>query len=1388
MQKKKKKKNTLISEQNTKNKKRIIPSSRRSNLRRKCSSASEHGDNEIVSQQTEKKRHPQEENQEVQQKEQQKLKIIDELHCIEQKITYTSIWKEEEQHGKDTESSSKWKSLVEPQKIKSSEKRKRAENFVLQKTSVKPTLHVSLYEIEDKVTSDVKDPKDEIESASNKSHQQENDEDPSPYLSEPWICSCMTVTSTDDYIAFGDTKGNVHLYSVLPSLTLIACHSISMDELEIESLHFFSEKDELCLAISTRVFVKTWSCQTFSTKYELSTLPSIPQLTKAKFPTLIRGPARQFSYQNHQLLISFQFINITSRKSQSTLSKADTSTTSNDKEIEMGPLLCWNWNGEQKLFDIQPTVDDTKEETLITRSISEWDQNNEHMIVMVWGVDSLLLYDNKEKKILKQIQTSTEIEYLSHSNKFTIVATRAGGGIHIYETHELKHISTYGQGITLHGHPLSFQQASFIQNKLIGVPHAMKEPIEMKNTLFIWNNNSNSFWETMNGPLSKYNGLKSLIWLEKPQILLVTTSTGHVQYLEPHFKTDWAGKMYPSGYKLISDNINYIEDEDELDQIIPTNGENNVKGHETLDYNDDEDEQFTQVLKETIFDSLPWDVVSKEDKKSNFFVQCCPRVFVEKAVADENSSEIVNPEEDLFLQQFPQWNCKEILKQPEISTKITVNALTRSNRRGRSNYDAMLQASIDIRLTQAMREKEKWANGDGSIYSIKYFLNKNTETIECPDQSNNEQSEKDNTNNQHSDNGGKHMETEKEQEKKTSCAESDNQTKKNFENSDQLNLPTALQSKGENETSLTENICRQKLDQSKRKCAACLGRFVLHTCGNRSIPEDLEALWLARQKEKEMEEQRKKEESKRRRARTIQKKKEEKDRREAEAAALRAKEEDLQGEKIVENKIESSNEQDTSQTGKKVDEKCIDQPAVQDQVGTTFSLENSTVNNDSEETVHQIDHKPASLSSSLKNYHHNEENRESSAASSTTSIHNYDVMNNSLTTESTKLPSRTVQTSKDTIAVNYDDDVNIDLHQYQIDLRNFHHYNQFVNNSTNKHLHQSCQTSNHMNNPNVANLFPKRIQQQLPVQNHYQQNNVHHQQNTSESQYTYQNQVENKSHHNNHQYITHSSYDIPSPIHYSTAEPIRSLNDNFNENKYYNQSIPPSFEPTNSTNSNNLHRHNTLGEACGSIPGQSLNMLAAASHQRESTVPLARSSFHHPTNKQMPPPDTKSHVPYVNPNDGHHIRNNYGSMFPHEMQQVSTQQPIEQNTATNNGNHENMYSNNHYLGSAISRSGSKEVMNYQNNYSSRKNIVTQQQYSASSQQPGNQIEHGSTPPNSYYPSAPSFDYVKSYDAHSSNSDNFFGPIDHSTLSQNSNIQTQNHANYNTSQYSQERRN
>ena len=562
-----------------------------------------------------------------------------------------------------------------------------------------------------------------------------------------------------------------------------------------------------------------------------------------------------------------------------------------------------------------------------------------------------------------------------------------------------------------------------------------------------------------------------------------------------------------------------------------------------------------------------------------------------------------------------------------------MNALTRSSRRGRSNYDAMLQASIDTRITQAMRQKERWANGDGSTYSKKYLLEQNT-VIEASRDQSNKQSEKGNTHNKNTEYDAKPVETETEVEKETSCADPDNQTKTNIENIDKSNSSKISQSKEGDETLLTENVCRQKVDQSKRKCAACLGRFVVHSCGKRSIPEDLEALWLARQKEKEMEEQKKKEEAKRRRARTMQKKKEEKDRREAEAAALKAKEDAVQSEETVENKIESCNEKDTNQTKKEVNEECIEPPAVQDPVGTTISLENSPVNHTAEETVSHFNSKQEASSSPLQNHHCSEENHESSAASSTASNHNFDTMNDSMPIESTERSYKIFQKSRESISENYDD-IKIDLRQYQIDLRQFHHYNQFVNKSTTKkHFHhQSCQASNHnMNNQNVATVALKRTHQQLSAQNqnhypqnttepHYtyqsqidnKQNNIQHPQNTTEPHYSYQNDVENKSHYNNHPYIAHSTYDLTPPLHYSNSESIRPVNNNFNEkNKYYSQSVPPSFEHT--TNSNNHQSHNKEGQTHGSIPGQSLNILAAASDQRSSIASSARSSFHPPTN------------------------------------------------------------------------------------------------------------------------------------------------------------------------------
>ena len=261
----------------------------------------------------------------------------------------------------------------------------------------------------------------------------------------------------------------------------------------------------------------------------------------------------------------------------------------------------------------------------------------------------------------------------SMGGELTIAATSARGGIRVFKTENLAHIATYGEGVSLHGHTILWQNCFFVRFGLnsnreqvednakrklercngffagdynyeniiervdeiqhrgelhlqqslegsidlahtstlqrnrkvrsesnedctastqpqrinsgldglyiVSVPHASREPVDMKETVHFWDLSTllydggtklPSF--TINGP-KKSEGIFNLLFDDSLPTaqggrFLITTHSGDCYHFLPTLTSDWAGCMYPIGFRVLDDNIAYIEDEDELDEVV----------------------------------------------------------------------------------------------------------------------------------------------------------------------------------------------------------------------------------------------------------------------------------------------------------------------------------------------------------------------------------------------------------------------------------------------------------------------------------------------------------------------------------------------------------------------------------------------------------------------------------------------------------------------------------------------------------------------------------------------------------------------------------------------------------------------------------------------------
>ncbi len=263
----------------------------------------------------------------------------------------------------------------------------------------------------------------------------------------------------------------------------------------------------------------------------------------------------------------------------------------------------------------------------------------------------------------------------SQRGTFTIAATSAKGGIRLFKTDGLVHLGTYGEGVSLHGHSIFWNDCFFVDmgsgnhdyaynnkaieekyhktNKtleetkskrkrsantyynskddnddddgldlscdqeqwgqifecrdelrhrgtwkdskieriktgeeetlrglhIVSVPHPFREPVDMKETIHFWDvtaceidggNKLPSF--TLAAP-KKSGGIVSFLHDQSLPTshgsrFMLSTYEGDCVQLTPTMTSDWSGQMYPTGFRVIDNNLVYIEDEDELDKVI----------------------------------------------------------------------------------------------------------------------------------------------------------------------------------------------------------------------------------------------------------------------------------------------------------------------------------------------------------------------------------------------------------------------------------------------------------------------------------------------------------------------------------------------------------------------------------------------------------------------------------------------------------------------------------------------------------------------------------------------------------------------------------------------------------------------------------------------------
>ena len=299
---------------------------------------------------------------------------------------------------------------------------------------------------------------------------------------------------------------------------------------------------------------------------------------------------------------------------------------------------------------------------------------------------------------------------------------------------------------------------------LVGVPHPYKGPDELSSTLYVWKVGVPAPITTLHAPPGGCLGISiqpdiSIGW----KMTVATAETGELWEWKTSMQSNFAGVMYPVGYRVIEDNFEYIEDEDELDQAIVFEDEGGRKksieesgflASDRVDMDDElaralrlsllEQEREMKKRKEEAMEKEAVDIFgAADDEDGHIDVPCRPDLWLFRDI-DGGGSPVLSPGRESSPQKNKDGFESEILSSlpqtrsarrafQKMQTRLEAFAPTnlerddnpngpsslppriKGKRTKQANVEALLNASVKPELRRRMEEAQAaWANGSGS--------------------------------------------------------------------------------------------------------------------------------------------------------------------------------------------------------------------------------------------------------------------------------------------------------------------------------------------------------------------------------------------------------------------------------------------------------------------------------------------------------------------------------------------------------------------------------------------------------------------------------------------------------------------------------------------------
>ena len=222
-----------------------------------------------------------------------------------------------------------------------------------------------------------------------------------------------------------------------------------------------------------------------------------------------------------------------------------------------------------------------------------------------------------------------------YDNAYTFVC---GRGVRMYQSNDLVLLTTMGESVQLHGqltlwsrccwlprpavrgrsditirnekrsywleHTDALAEKSTLEDDnnndlatteywLMGIPHPRKGPLELQTTLYFLSPDGATA-TTRDGPPK---GCVGDVWVDRDRwsVVALSAEKGRLVQLAPSMESDFPGVMYPVGFQEItSNNIEYIEDEDELDE--------HVFLHEEKEQVEDVDMELAEAMRQSLLE------------------------------------------------------------------------------------------------------------------------------------------------------------------------------------------------------------------------------------------------------------------------------------------------------------------------------------------------------------------------------------------------------------------------------------------------------------------------------------------------------------------------------------------------------------------------------------------------------------------------------------------------------------------------------------------------------------------------------------------------------------------------------------------------------------------